>query len=41
MEEETRKVMEIRKRKKSSHCSRERTFGERIKVIKEDFKEEP
>lgn len=28
MEEETRKVMEI-KRKKSSHCSRERTFGER------------
>lgn len=34
------KLMEIRKRKKCSHYSRERNFGERAKVIKEDFEEE-
>lgn len=34
------KLMEIGKRKKCGHYSRERNFGERAKVIKEDFEEE-
>lgn len=32
--------MEIGKRKNCGHYSRERNFGERAKVIKEDFEEE-
>lgn len=35
------KLLGIRKRKKCGHHPGEGSFGERAKVIKEDFEEEP